>query len=294
MPRMLERLAYNTFVTDQLGDLMRRATAPQDIEQAKREGRFCFYFTTNGVPLPGECVDARLELRQIEQFFMLGVRMMHLTYNRRNVIGDGCAEPQDAGLSDFGRDVVREMNRVGVIVDGAHSSLQTCRDMAKVSSRPVVVSHASCRALNEHVRGKSDDVIKAVADSGGYTGMACIPAFLGRSGDIAAFLDHIEHAVKLVGAQHVAIGTDVSISPPEPEGESFSPSPSRRHFESHWPDNDALFDKQWSQPRMTQSLEWTNFPMFTVGLVQRGLSDEQILAILGGNVLRVAKAALAH
>lgn len=292
MPRMLERLAYNTYVTDRLGDLMLRATTPADIQRAKREGKFCFYYTTNGVPLPLEFLNPAEEMRQLEQFFMLGVRMMHLTYNRRNVIGDGCGESQDGGLSDFGREVVQQMNRVGLIVDGAHSSLQTCRDACAVSSKPVVVSHSACASVNRHIRGKTDDVLKAVAHSGGYTGIACYPSFLGGSGDIQALLDHVMHAVKVVGAEHVTFGTDVASRPPTSDGESFAIPAMRRIFESHWPANDAIFNSHWHQPHMVQSLVWTNFPLFTVGLVQRGLSDQQILSILGGNALRVAKAVL--
>lgn len=296
IPRLLERLAYNTYVTDRLPDLMLRTTTPADIERAKREGRHCFYMTTNGVPLTMRQLNVQDELGHIRIFAQLGVKMMHLTYNRRNPIGDGCAEPRDGGLSDFGRAVVREMNRAGVIVDGAHSSNQTCIDMAAASDVPVVVSHSTCHALNAHCRAKTDAVFKAVADTGGYVGICCIPAFLGGTGDIAAFLDHIDYAVKLVGAEHVAIGTDVSahtfVKDRSEPAEPMPPMPRRRRtWENFWPENDALFDKRWKEPRMQQSLAWTNYPLFTVGMVQRGYSEDQIRAILGGNVMRVAKAA---
>jgi hypothetical protein len=148
------------------------------------------------------------ELRHIRVFFQLGCRMMHLTHNRRNPIGDGCAEPANAGLSDFGRAVVQEMNRVGTIVDVAHSGWQTCLDAARASKRPVVVSHSCAWALNHHHRCKPDEVIRAVVDTGGTMGITNVPAFLGTKGDIGTMLDHIDYVAGKFGVDHVTIGTD--------------------------------------------------------------------------------------
>src|SRR5690606_10316043 len=114
-----------TYVTDMLKDLVIKAVTPDDIVKAKKENKHAIYFTGNGVPLPQDWVSVEEELRYIRMFFQLGIRMMHLTYNRRNPIGDGCAELANGGLSDFGRTVVKEMNKVGVIVDNAHSGWQT-------------------------------------------------------------------------------------------------------------------------------------------------------------------------
>lgn len=288
---LIERLAHNTYVTDRLPDVMARATEPAHIEQAKRDGKHCFYFSANGVPLPMRQRSAAEEVSWIRILFQLGVRMMHLTYNRRNLIGDGCAEPNGAGLSALGEEVVREMNRVGVIVDGAHSSDQVCIDMARVSDVPVVISHAMCKALREHIRAKRDDTIKAVADTGGYMGIVAMPAFLGGSGDIHALLDHIDHMIKLVGHEHVAIGTDVSHRSRSAMSQEVNVPRPPQGFENFWPPNDArLTEPDWRDPRKIESLAWTNFPLFTVGLLQRGHSEQAVRAILGGNVLRVAKA----
>ena len=151
---MLGRLAHYTHLTDRMRDHVARAAFPSDIVAAKAAGRHCIYQTCNGVPLPGEQATVEQELRFISQFFELGCRMMHLTYNRRNPIGDGCAEPANAGLSDFGRAVITEMNKVGVIADVAHSGWQTCLDAAEVSQKPIVASHSACAALNHHHRCK--------------------------------------------------------------------------------------------------------------------------------------------
>lgn len=294
LSRMIKRQARFTYVTDMLRDFVCKAARPDEIVQAKAEGRRALYFTTNGVPLLERWDTVEEELGFVRVMFQFGTRMMHLTYNRRNMIGDGCAEPTNAGLSDFGRSVVREMNRVGMIVDCAHSGWQTSLEAAQLSEKPMVASHSVCAALNRHHRGKPDDVIRAICDTGGYIGICCIPAFLGGSGDIAAFLDHIDHVVKNFGAEHVAIGTDTAYQSRNAQAEQ-AKVPGRKWrtpWRSFWEENDAIFDEKWQQPQQIRSLAWTNWPIFTVGMVQRGYSDEDIQKIIGGNVLRVARAQL--
>ncbi|MBM4049998.1 MAG: dipeptidase, partial [Planctomycetes bacterium] len=208
--RTLKWFAHYTCVTDRMRDFITKAVTPDDIVEAKRQGRRCFYISLNGLPLTEEWNCVEEELRFIRIFFQLGARQMHLAYNRRNMVADGCAEPSNGGLSDFGRAVIAEMNRVGVIPDVAHTGLQSCLDAARCSTRPVVASHTACQALNAHCRCKTDEVIRAIADTGGYVGICCIPAFLGGTGDLCAMLDHIDYVVKRFGADHVAIGTDVA------------------------------------------------------------------------------------
>jgi membrane dipeptidase len=288
--RLIKRLARFTYVTDMLRDEVAKAATPDDVEAAKKAGKRCLYLTGNGVPLTQDWLSVPDELRYLRVFYQLGIRMMHLTYQRRNMIGDGCAEKANAGLSDFGRSVIAEMNRVGVIPDCAHSGWQTSLEAAQVSSRPVVASHTVAGAIYPHIRSKPDEVIKAIADSGGYVGICCISRFLRGSGDINAFLDHIDYVVKKFGADHVALGTDVAYSSQNAGTESKKVPRIRRtrkEFRSLWPANDFK-----TTADMTSSLAWTNWPLFTVGLVQRGHSDEVIRKILGGNVMRVARDAM--
>jgi len=291
IPRLLKRLARFTYVTDMMGDFVTRAAMPDDILKAKQDGKRCLYMTCNGVPLLQEWISVEEELRYIKIFFQLGVRMMHLTYNRRNMIGDGCAEPSDGGLSDFGRAVVAEMNRVGVIVDVAHSGWRTSLEAAKVSERPVVASHSGCAALNPHYRCKPDEVIRAIADTGGYIGICCIPRFLGGTGDIRAMLDHVDHVVKKFGSDYVAIGTDVAYTSTNSERE-YEKVPKRRKLRDRWESfwRPGEFGEEWRREHQILSMAWTNWPIFTIGMVQRGYSDDDIRKILGGNVLRVARA----
>ncbi|MBI3866331.1 MAG: membrane dipeptidase [Planctomycetia bacterium] len=285
--RLLKRLARFTYVTDMLRERVSKAVTPDDIVEAKKQQRLCLYLTGNGVPLVQDWLSVADELRYLRVFFQLGIRMMHLTYQRRNTIGDGAAEPANAGLSDFGRAVIAEMNRLGIIVDVAHSGWQTSFEAARASKKPMVASHTSCAALHKHIRGKPDDVGRAIAEAGGLVGICCIPQFLGKSGDIAAFLDHIAHAVKHFGIDHVAIGTDIAYTSrnADAENKKIPPRPkSRTRWEALWPTETFI-----TTPAARESLAWTNWPLFTVGLVQRGFSDADIQKILGGNMLRVAR-----
>ncbi len=288
--RLLKRLARFTYTTDIMRGFVSKAVVPNDIQQAKREGRHSLCFTGNGVPLTQQWISVEDELRYVKIFFQLGIRMMHLTYQRRNMIGDGCAEKANAGLSDFGRSAILEMNRVGVIPDCAHAGWQTSLEAAQVSTKPVVASHSTVGAIHPHIRSKPDEVIRAIADSGGYLGVCCIPRFLRGSGDLQQLLNHIDYLVKKFGADHVAIGTDVAYTSQNAASERRKiPSRGRRRkeFRSLWPD-----DPFPTTPVMSQSMAWTNWPLFTVGLVQRGHSDDDIRKIIGGNVMRVLQETL--
>ncbi|HEU5147681.1 MAG TPA: membrane dipeptidase [Chryseosolibacter sp.] len=285
---LLKRLARFTWTTDRIPDIVGKAVTPDDIVKAKSENRRVLYFTGNGVPLPQEWRSAEEELRYIRIFFQLGVRMMHLTYNRRNVIGDGCAETANGGLSDFGRAVVKELNRVGVIPDVAHSGWQTSLEAALVSEKPVVASHTTVASIHKHIRSKPDNVIKAIADKNGYIGICCIPRFLGGSGDIAAMMKHVDYVVKRFGSDYVGIGTDVAYTSAFAADEQRKvpkQSPGRTRWEALWPADNFVESND-----MQQSMAWTNWPLFTVGLVQLGYSDEVIQKIIGKNALRVARA----
>lgn len=286
--RLIKRLARFTFLTDMLKPFLTKATTPNDIDLVKKDGRHCLYLTGNGVPLPQDWISVEEELRTIRVFFQLGIRMMHVTYQRRNMLGDGCAEIANGGLSDFGRQAIAEMNRQGVLVDIAHSGWQTSLEAAKVSTKPVVASHTTAAGLHHHIRSKPDEVLKALAESGGYAGICCISQFLGGKCDINAFLDHIDYVVKKVGIDHVAIGTDVAYSS-RPSGNNSIKLPPRRksraRFASLWP-KETLTATETAR----ESIAWTNWPLFTVGLVQRGYRDEDVKKIIGGNVMRVAKA----
>jgi membrane dipeptidase len=293
--KLIKRLAHFTKATDLMRPDLSKVVTADEMLAVKKAGRVALCFTGNGVPLPQDWRSVRDELRLIRIFHELGIRMMHLTYNRRNPMGDGAGEPHDGGLSDFGKAAVAEMNRIGVIVDVAHSGWTTALDAARASAKPMVASHTACAALYKHFRGKPDDTIKAICDTGGLVGICCIPRFLGGKGDITALLDHLDHVVKRFGDDHAAIGTDIAyISRFEKEerakvarrADGSSPfGGGGDRWEHLWPKDDyqATIEAE-------QSIAWTNWPLYTLGLVMRGHSDDTIRKILGGNGLRVLRA----
>jgi membrane dipeptidase len=286
--RLIRRMARFTYLTDMMSDVVHKAARPEEISAAKKQGQRCLYFTGNGVPLAQRWVSVYDELSYIRTIYQLGMRMLHVTYNRRNLLGDGCAEQANGGLSDLGRAAIAEMNRIGIIVDVAHSGWRTSFEAAKVSKKPMVSSHTAAAAVNQHIRAKPDEVIAAIANTDGYVGICCIPEFLGRSRDLNALLDHIDHVVKRFGPDHVAIGTDIShVSSFSEEANSKTPKkpPARTRYEYFWPPGSLGGGGN-------SSLFWSNWPMFTVGMVMRGHTDDAIRQILGGNALRVARAAL--
>ena len=150
---------------------------------------------------------------RIEMFRNLGVRIMQITYNNRNAFGDGCLEPGNAGLSNSGMAAVKKMNENGVAVDLSHSGYRTTTEAIAASSKPVVISHSGCAAVYSHPRNKPDEVLKSLADRGGYFGVYLMP-YLVASPTVPTrqhVLDHLVHAINVCGADHVGIGSDGSI-----------------------------------------------------------------------------------
>lgn len=287
--RLIKRLAHFTRATDLMQPALSKVVTADEVEALKKAGHVGLCFTTNGVPLMQDWESVRDELRFIRIFHELGTRMMHVTYNRRNPLGDGAGEPHDGGLSDFGHAAVAEMNKVGVIVDVAHSGWKTAFDAARASSRPMVASHTTCASLYKHFRGKPDDTIKAICDTDGLVGICCIPRFLGGKGDITALLDHLDHLIGKFGARHAAIGCDVSYTSRFDKEERAklvkAPAGPADRWEHLWPKDDYQ-----TTIEAEQSVAWSNWPLFTLGMIQRGHSDETIRQVLGGNMLRVLRA----
>lgn len=291
IPEALKRLAHYIHVTDVLSPRIRKATTTDDVIAAHAEGKHCVILTCNAIPLAQQWQFVGDELAYIGYFHELGCRMMHFTYNRRNMLGDGCMEPSNGGISDLGRSAIEMMNNQGMIIDVAHSGQQTSLEVAKSSKRPIVASHTGAFSINPHPRNKTDDVIRAIVETEGVIGICGIPAFLGQGGDINALLNHVDYITSQFGANYVAIGTDVAYHS-RYFAEEMSKVDNRQvrppTFESLWRDDEPFFSPDWQKPEQIQSLAWTNWPIFTVGLVQRGYTESNIRKIIGGNILRVA------
>jgi membrane dipeptidase len=208
--------------------------------------------------------------------------MVQLSYNSQTTIAAGCTDRTDAGVSNFGRAAIELMNSLGIIVDTGHCGKQTTLDACELSSQPVVASHTAVESVTAHDRCKSDEELKALAATGGVIGIVTVPFFLRETpgADMNDFLDHVDYAAKLVGPEHVAIGTDWPMQLPTwIMEELFTPLVAEIGFrEEHRIDPLAS---------VGGFSDYLDFPNITRGLVSRGYSDEEIVGILGGNFLRV-------
>jgi membrane dipeptidase len=282
-------MAAHAHVYRALRKHMFQAGSSDEIREAKSGDRTAAMWSVNGPPGLGAEGDIDAKLEALETWYHLGVRLMHLSYNRRNMVADGCTEPANGGLSEFGREFVRKMNEVGLIVDTPHSGKQTTLDAAAVSEKPVMASHVGVEGVFPgHPRCKSDEELKAIAGTGGLIGIYAVPSLLGPDADVALMLDHLDYAAKLIGVEHVSIGTDICYMRLWPE--DLKPYPKKPE--------DYLRAGGWKKEHMQYasnahldgSLAWTNWPLYTVGLVMRGYADEDIRKILGENLMRVLDA----
>lgn len=180
----------------------------EDAERARRAGKLAVGFHFQGTTPFGR------DLGLVEIFYRLGVRYALLAYNQRNHVGDGCHEPVQTGLSRFGRELVAEMQRVGMLVDCSHTGERTARDAFEMAAAPVIYSHVNAAAVHAHDRNIPDDLALACARTGGVLGVNGIGWFLGQGPDLAALLfRHVDHWVQLLGPNHVAIGLDAVTDP---------------------------------------------------------------------------------
>jgi membrane dipeptidase len=246
------------------------ATTAEDIARAKREGKTSIMLGFQNIqPLEN---DVRL-LRLYEH---LGVRIIQLSYHFRNAAADGGGERTDSGLSLFGISLIKEMNRLGMIVDVAHVGKQSVLEAVEASEDPVIASHSNPRTLVYAYQNKTDEEIEAIAEKGGVIGVTAFPRLISKDPNkctLDDLLNCIDYVVKLVGASHVGIGLDLA------EGWAEYP-PTRMTL--------IKIDKKiYNWPTGIKTV--TDFPNISKGLVGRGYSDTEIRKILGRNFMRVFK-----
>ncbi len=260
--RLVQMLDAFTLEVERYPDQIAVATSHREITRTVKDGKIAAVITVEG----GEPLEGSVEA--LRTIYRLGVRSLTLTHFPRNELGDGSGSDSGSHLTDFGVEVVQEMNRLGMLVDISHINETGFWDVIKQSSDPVVATHSNCKALCSHHRNLTDDQIKALAEKGGVMNLSFCAGFIKDGigfGDpdalkkvtVEDWLDHLDHAVELVGTSHVGVGSDLD------GGCGF-------------PGLDDI----------------TKFPSLTEGMVSRGYSDEDIRKILGANDLRVFKKVL--
>jgi len=230
-------------------------------------------------------------LELVDHFHDLGVRMVQLTYNLRNLVGDGCTETHQGGLSYFGREVVHRLNAAKILVDVSHCSEQVGWDALNVSEAPVIVSHSSSKAVCPHDRAKSDALARAVADRGGFFGVVVIPGFISETprATLETFARHVDHLVNVMGIDHVGIGTDKAGPGPRTSSLIEYPEqmPPRRAGTFDWAGFREKEHRLTSEYHLDGYENFGDWPQLTVALAQWGFTEAELRKLLGLNFLRV-------
>lgn len=245
-----------------------------DLTAAAEDGMIALAFDLeDSGPLEGEVDNVR-------HFYDLGVRTMLPTYNYANAAGCGCLDSEDTGLSAYGRDLVREMNAVGMTVDGSHCSIRTGLELAEASERPMIYSHSNFASLWSHPRNITDDQARACAATGGVIGINGVGIFLGVNGPeqhrerVLAIADHIAYGVDLVGVAHIGVGSDYSFDSAD--------------FNLELATNPQAFSEAYTAWGPLQWVPPEDLLTVPAELRRRGFDDASIAAIFGGNFARVA------
>ena len=235
-------------------DYFLRVDSPNDLARAQRENKI-------GIILGMQDANHLRTVDDVDQFYRMGQRLTQLTYNSENRLGRGCKAGTDSGLTEFGAAVVARMNSIGMAIDVSHCGQRTSLDAIRASRKPVLITHSNCRALAPGVaRCKTDEVIRAAARAGGVIGITAVRHFV-RDTDpvtIEDVLNHFDHAAKLVGVEHVGLGSDFDL-------------------DSH---------PSYDIPGLNNS---NRIYELTEGLLRRGYSEAQVSLMLGGNFERALR-----
>ena len=276
----------DTFYEDleESSDAMQLCTHASEIDRALEQGKVAVILgLEGGRPLEGRPVQDSLS--SLRTFYRLGIRSVQLTGNGRNRLGDGVGEDQThGGLSRFGASVIREMNRLRMLIDISHLSTAGVLDVLDLAEGPIVASHSNARAVCDHPRNLTDEVIKKISECDGMVGLTFFSTLINKDKELSTvedLADHIDHIAGLVGIEHVGLGPDFS---------EFSIRISqwtgmRGNMEGlQYGDKENYFHPELK--------DWTHFPNITKCLLQRGYSNKDIGKILGENFLRVYKKVL--
>ena len=265
--------SWNGFIASK-GDHFARVNNAADLKRVKKSGKM-------GVILGLQNSEHFRRPDDVDLFHGLGQRVSQLTYNARNLIGNGSTERRDEGISDFGVSIIERMNKLGMAVDVSHCGDRTTLDAFEISKKPVLITHSNCRALVPgHPRLKTDEAIKKVGDAGSVMGITGVRMFV--KGDepttIEHVLDHFDHVRKLIGPEHLGVGSDIDLY-----GYDAMPAELNKQLRAGYKGSYAFREKI--------DIEGLNHPkrMFdlTEGLIRRKYSDADIEGILGGNFERV-------
>lgn len=250
-------------------DRYRLIRTADDIDAARAEGKLAIGFDIEGARAIAD------QLSLVRLYYDLGVRWMLIAYNRNNLAGGGCQD-DDSGLTDYGRRMLEEMARVGMLACCSHTGYRTAREAIDASPTPVIFSHSNPRALRDHPRNIPDDLIRACAARGGVIGINGIGLFLGENDASSETLArHVQYVADLVGVAHVGLGLDYTFDHDEVD----------EYVASH----PEIFPPHLGYGAGMHMVEPEQLPELTDILLARGWADADVAAVLGGNWMRVAR-----
>ncbi len=256
-------------------DLITQVTTSADIARAKREGK-------TGIILGWQNLTGiEDQIGYLQLFKELGVGIMQIAYNTQNLVGTGCYESRDGGLSDFGHEVIAEMNRLGILCDLSHVGAKTSEDVIKASKKPVAYTHCLPGALKAHPRNKSDEQLRFIVERGGFVGVTMFPPFLrrGTESTVDDYVEAIEYVIQLCGEDQVGFGTD------------FTQGYDRKFFE--WITHDKGYARKLTEfgeivnPAGIREIK--DYPNLTAAMQKRGWKESRIRKVMGENWVRLLK-----
>ena len=264
-------------------DELMLVTDVEQMQEAKNTGKLGIIFHLQGtIPLDRD-------INTIQTYYQLGVRIIQLTYNLKDFVGDGCEEPGDGGLSTFGKHAIGEMNKVGMVVDLSHTGYRTTMEAMEISRDPCIFSHSNCNAVRHTNRNLQDDQIKTVASMGGVVGIAGYPYMVGDTSHPSKqqLLAHFDYMVNLVGVDHVGIGCDYFSGQ-----EHIASLQEARIIHSAWIQSGLWTVETYPPPpyEWPEGIETPDkLPNLTRMLLEHEYSPEDIGKIWGQNFMRVYK-----
>ena len=255
-------------------DILLQVHTVEDIHRAKAEGKvgvILGFQNTSGI---------EDQIPFLSVFRDLGVRIMQLTYNTQNLSGSGCWESRDGGLSDFGREAIDEMNRLGILIDLSHVGSKTCEEAISYSKQPVAYTHVAPKGLLDYPRNKSDEEMRFIVDRGGAVGVAVYPRFLpwGTETTVENCVEAIEYVINVVGEDSVGVGTDFT------QDQTVEWFDHLRHDKGYA--RLLMPGKGTTAPRPDGLSKLSDYPNLTMAMESRGWTETRIRKVMGENWLR--------
>ncbi len=263
---------------ERYSDLIVHGRTAEDVRLAKESGRTAIIF---GFQNPSPIED---DIGLVEIVHTLGARFMQLSYNNQSLLATGCYEAEDPGITRMGKEVIREMNRVGLVVDMSHSAERSTLEAAEISERPIVVTHANPFSWHAALRNKSDDVLKALAASGGMLGFSVYPHHLhaGSACTLESFCEMIARTAEVMGVDHIGLGSDLCQDQPDSVVEWMRVGRWTKQIDY----GEGSADSAGFPPMPDWFEDNRHFPNIAAGLQKTGFSETEVHAIMGNNWFR--------